>query len=336
MSVDNRGINKSNWGKIMSKDYYIRRGEKTVGPVTLEKIQVNLTSGKLVTSDLIATSPDGPWSVIKESSLIRTSNPKKANQAEEASQHSRSSNDSELVPPFDGNELDTDSTVKSLRWLGIALSWFGCVAYVLPLILLWPAWIPLLGFIVSAVGLGIYAHSKGRSLFWFLAAPLNIIAIYIVFRIKDLRAEEQSAKTDDLYRFRQLRELMSSSSDQQIASATNIFVSHLVDRGCYSDVDIQNGLEAIGIGAVMAQEAIAQTRELRIIKENERKRLNRKAGMRNMGFGCLWMLGGGIFTFAMYSSAKPGDNYIIASGAIVIGFAQFLKGLIDFIFAKDE
>ena len=305
----------------MSKNYYIRRGEKTVGPVTLEKIQVNLTSGKLVNADLIASSPDGPWSAIKESSLISTSSPKKPNQAEEASQHSRSSDGSELVPPFDDNEINTESNAKRVRWLGIALSWLGCITY--PGIFIWgpqprygqgierepsPFLLGLLflGLIVSAIGLGLYARSKGRSLFWFLAAPFNIIAIYIVFRIKDLRAEEQSAKTDDLYRFRQLRELMSSSSDQQIASATNIFVSHLVDRGCYSDVDIQNGLEAIGIGAVIAQEAIAQTRELRIIKENERKQLNRKAGMRNMGFGCLWMLGGGIFTFAMYSSAKTG------------------------------
>ena len=47
---------------------------------------------------------------------------------------------------------------------------------------------------------------------------------------------------------------------------------------------------------------------------------------RSMLYGALWCVGGLLFSYVMYSLAKPGETYTVAMGAIVFGGWQVVKG----------
>jgi hypothetical protein len=52
------------------------------------------------------------------------------------------------------------------------------------------------------------------------------------------------------------------------------------------------------------------------------------AARRNMIFGVMWMLGGAAVSVLTYQSAHQlGGRYVVAYGAIIAGFAQFIRGL---------
>jgi hypothetical protein len=56
--------------------------------------------------------------------------------------------------------------------------------------------------------------------------------------------------------------------------------------------------------------------------------------LKNMIFGLMWCVGGGVVTFFTYQQAMAnptGGKYIVAWGAIVVGFFQFLSGLTGLI-----
>ena len=59
-----------------------------------------------------------------------------------------------------------------------------------------------------------------------------------------------------------------------------------------------------------------------------------KPGLKNMGIGAAWALGGAAVTLATYSAASAGGTYLLAYGAIVIGGVQFVYGLYQY--AKDQ
>jgi hypothetical protein len=50
--------------------------------------------------------------------------------------------------------------------------------------------------------------------------------------------------------------------------------------------------------------------------------------------GLLWCVGGLAVTLATYAVARNGGIYIVASGAIVFGFLEFLVGLVCYIAEK--
>ncbi len=53
----------------------------------------------------------------------------------------------------------------------------------------------------------------------------------------------------------------------------------------------------------------------------------RQAGMKNIGIGMLWCVGGIIVTAVTFSMASGGGTYIVAWGAILFGAIQALRGL---------
>lgn len=53
-------------GLQMAGSFYIRRGTKKVGPISIGKIKANLPTNKVLPTDLIAASPDGPWSTVSD------------------------------------------------------------------------------------------------------------------------------------------------------------------------------------------------------------------------------------------------------------------------------
>lgn len=46
-----------------------------------------------------------------------------------------------------------------------------------------------------------------------------------------------------------------------------------------------------------------------------------------MLYGALWCIGGIVITVVTYSAASGGGTYVVAWGAIIFGFIQFVKGL---------
>jgi uncharacterized membrane protein YebE (DUF533 family) len=54
-------------------------------------------------------------------------------------------------------------------------------------------------------------------------------------------------------------------------------------------------------------------------------------GIKNIGLGLLWLLGGGFFTLITFSAASGGGTYVVAVGAIVGGALQFLVGLVQYL-----
>ena len=53
----------------------------------------------------------------------------------------------------------------------------------------------------------------------------------------------------------------------------------------------------------------------------------RQAGMKNVGIGMLWCVGGIIVTAVTYSMASGGGTYFVAWGAVLFGAIQALRGL---------
>lgn len=62
-------------------------------------------------------------------------------------------------------------------------------------------------------------------------------------------------------------------------------------------------------------------------------------GTRNMIFGLLWFVGGSLVTavtFASASNQRGGGRFIIAWGAIIIGFLQFIVGLFQWLIYRNR
>ena len=53
--------------------YYLRRGKKTLGPLSEDKIKKGVITGQVMGSDLIASSESGPWKSVDESSDFQIS-----------------------------------------------------------------------------------------------------------------------------------------------------------------------------------------------------------------------------------------------------------------------
>ncbi len=55
------------------------------------------------------------------------------------------------------------------------------------------------------------------------------------------------------------------------------------------------------------------------------------AGLKKMGWGCLWFIAGVIITVASYSVAGPGETYTLFYGPIVYGLFSIISGLISWL-----
>ena len=50
----------------MASQYFIRRGRKVIGPVSLAKVKQSIANGKVLAEDQISKLRDGPWQAIGE------------------------------------------------------------------------------------------------------------------------------------------------------------------------------------------------------------------------------------------------------------------------------
>ena len=49
----------------MAAEYFIRRGQKVVGPYSVAAIKDNLSSGKILDNDEVSAQKEGPWHSIE-------------------------------------------------------------------------------------------------------------------------------------------------------------------------------------------------------------------------------------------------------------------------------
>ena len=57
---------------------------------------------------------------------------------------------------------------------------------------------------------------------------------------------------------------------------------------------------------------------------------------KDMVFGTLWMVGGGVVTLGTYSAASGGGVYFVFFGPIIWGTFQFLRGLLAWFANKSD
>jgi hypothetical protein len=49
--------------------WYVRRGEKVLGPISSTQLKEGYAAGKLLITDEIAKDPGGPWTEVRKTSL---------------------------------------------------------------------------------------------------------------------------------------------------------------------------------------------------------------------------------------------------------------------------
>lgn len=115
-------------------------------------------------------------------------------------------------------------------------------------------------------------------------------------------------------------------TDSAQEEAVQVVYDHAIElmRNGLSDEEIEENLVAQGLGTEAAQIVVTNLVEAR-------SEQFKKAGLKNMGFGALWCVGGLVVTGATYSAASSGGGtYIVTWGAIVFGAIQFIQGLIQY------
>jgi hypothetical protein len=55
---------------FLNREYYIRRGDKQLGPVSGVQIVKNFQDGKVLVTDEVSPDPSGPWVVISDSDML--------------------------------------------------------------------------------------------------------------------------------------------------------------------------------------------------------------------------------------------------------------------------
>jgi hypothetical protein len=82
-------------------------------------------------------------------------------------------------------------------------------------------------------------------------------------------------------------------------------------------------LQRTGLDSATAATVVAKVDMFR----NVMREAYRKAGMKNVGIGLLWCVGGILVTAITYSMASGGGTYFVAWGAVVFGGFQAIRGL---------
>ncbi len=94
-------------------------------------------------------------------------------------------------------------------------------------------------------------------------------------------------------------------------------------QGKQTEDQIQKRLTDAGLGSDDAH-TVTQIGLARIGKD-------RRAGLRNLRFGALWFVGGSVVALVMRGAGASGGAYLLAYGAILVGFLQLLFGLIQLV-----
>jgi hypothetical protein len=94
-------------------------------------------------------------------------------------------------------------------------------------------------------------------------------------------------------------------------------------RGGRSQPEATAELQRTGLDSAAAAAIVAKVDAFM----NVMRASYRQGGMKNVGIGMLWCVGGIIFTAITYSMARGGGTYLVAWGAVLFGAIQALRGL---------
>ena len=113
----------------MNKSIYVRRGTKVSGPFTLDQMKTSLRNGKLLETDLFATSNAGPWSAITDfvANLKRQSEPNQ--QAQATSQQRRCPKCNFILHPITNRcaKCIHQANVRTANTVTFSFLGIGCV-----------------------------------------------------------------------------------------------------------------------------------------------------------------------------------------------------------------
>jgi len=108
------------------------------------------------------------------------------------------------------------------------------------------------------------------------------------------------------------------TAEQQLARISD-FVRQEMERGWEIEA-LESRLLELGLDRDALAAAIAATGD---------PALARKMARRKVKEGSIWLLGGLFVTFVSFSSASPGETYIITWGAVLYGLVRLFQGLRD-------
>lgn len=114
------------------------------------------------------------------------------------------------------------------------------------------------------------------------------------------------------------------NKEQDNASNINNYAINLIVNEGVSVTDTEKRLISEGLDKKLAKTVVENA--VNQIKEN----VSKAKAQRDIKFGLLWFLGGGLITVITYSMASNGESYLVAWGAIFFGFVQLVKGLINY------
>src|SRR5574340_1260222 len=109
------------------------------------------------------------------------------------------------------------------------------------------------------------------------------------------------------------------ATQEEAVQAVYKYAAELVRSGM-SAAQIETRLREKGLEPSIASTV---TRNIFAIRSKAMK----EAGKKNMLYGALWCIGGIVVTVGTMAFASGGGSYIIAWGAILFGFIQFIRGL---------
>jgi len=97
----------------------------------------------------------------------------------------------------------------------------------------------------------------------------------------------------------------------------------------YAAQNMADGLSNRAIRDDLVEQGLDEQSADIVVRElnTAKKSAVRSMGMKHMGIGAAWCIGGIVVTVATYQAASGGGTYVVAWGAIAFGGLEFLYGL---------
>jgi len=122
-------------------------------------------------------------------------------------------------------------------------------------------------------------------------------------------------------------------SEEEIVETVYGFAAEMMGEG-KTGAEIESALTEKGLDRETAQAVVGN---LNAVAAEAGSEANKQTGLKHMGMGALWGIGGAVVTAVTYSAASEGGGtYMVAWGAMVIGGLEFLYGVFKYVTAGSD
>lgn len=115
---------------------------------------------------------------------------------------------------------------------------------------------------------------------------------------------------------------MAEQTQEEFVDAVYSHAAELMKEGMPAQ-EIKSNLVEQGLDAESADAVVSNLFAARVKQQQTQ-------GLKNIGFGALWLVGGIVVTVATYGATSDGGKYVVAWGAMLVGGVQFIQGVYQF------